>query len=244
MARPLIAATCRIEETDVEVGPEFRLPRTYVDCVSEAGAATIVVPESKEAEAAQTAADITSMASGILLTGTGDIDPAFYGEEDKYQNLKPDRSRDALEIELVKHAMEKRLPVLGICRGIQAVNVALGGTLYQDLGRELPGAMEHMGLFTKESTFHEIEIAEDTRLHRILGTTRLAINTTHHQAVKDIAPSLFVNAVSSKDGVIEGIEAEGEWFLIGVQWHPERMRDEACKKLFAAFVEAAGELSR
>jgi putative glutamine amidotransferase len=97
-----------------------------------------------------------------------------------------------------------------------------------------------MGYFSKESTFHEVQVVEDSRLHSILGATRLSVNTTHHQAVRSVAAGLVASAISTADGVVEGIEAEGDWFLVGVQWHPERMKSDRSQELFGAFVEAAG----
>jgi putative glutamine amidotransferase len=244
MKKPLIAATCRSIQTEPQIGAEYALPFTYVNSVSDAGGIPVIVPAVEEDQAGETARQVVDVADGVLLTGTGDIDPAFYGETRGKGSTTPDRARDALEIELVKTCLQTGLPVLGICRGIQVINVALGGTLFQDLPIDSSGETEHMGSLDESSTFHSIEIIKGTRLQEIIGTTSLMVNTTHHQAIKDPAPGVVVNAVCSEDGVIEGVEAGGEWFAIGVQWHPERMKDESCSRLFKAFVEAAGAASR
>jgi putative glutamine amidotransferase len=239
MKRPLVVASCRIEESDRETGPEYRLPESYIESVFASGGTALIVPAFGERHASEIAQGIVEVADGILLTGTGDIDPSFYDEIDRTGALRPDRDRDALEIELVKRAREKRLPVLGICRGIQSMNVALGGTLFQDIRKEIEGAVEHMGRLTEKSTFHTVRVTQASRLHGIIDEVRLNVNTSHHQAIKNVAAGLVVSAVSMEDGIIEGIEAEGDWFALGVQWHPERMRDTSCKRLFDAFVTAA-----
>ena len=167
---------------------------------------------------------------GLLLSGGGDIAPERFGlyDQDKALIRGLDPARDELELRLAKLAFEEKLPTLGICRGIQVMNVALGGTLLIDI----PG---HSQETDRYETSHEVFTAVGSKLWGIVGP-RTAVNSFHHQAVEKIAPELKISAVAN-DGIIEGIEAE-EGFFIGVQWHPECLRDEASERLFVAFVNA------
>jgi len=158
---------------------------------------------------------------GLLLPGGGDIDPSFYGEENRHsQNIHP--SRDRLEIEVFHRFLKARKPILGICRGIQVMNVALGGTLIQDLiseagifGHSLPASPDR-------DTYHLIEIAETSFLFIWLNESSLVVNSHHHQAIGKLAPDLQVSA-RSLNGVIEAVESHIYPNLLGVQWHPERL---------------------
>jgi putative glutamine amidotransferase len=163
-------------------------------------------------------------ADGLLLTGGEDVDPARYGALPSPALGTVSRARDILEFALLREARARDLPVLAICRGIQVVNVALGGTLWQDLPSERPGAVAHDVTGDRTARTHRINVAAASRLHAALGASSCAVNSRHHQAVRDLAPGLAATAWS-EDGLIEGVEAEGGAWLVGVQWHPEDLAD-------------------
>ena len=182
---------------------------------------------------------------GLLLTGGGDIHPDNFGEP-YHPTLKyVEENRDALEIPLCRKAIEGDMPVLGICRGIQVMSVAMGGSLYQDIDEEYPqDALIHTQV-AKEDSRHEIEI-RDSRLIRIVGKEIDEVNSSHHQAVNDKGDGFVVTARCREDGIIEAMENPSKRFAIGVQYHPERMTKTAefrehRRKLFEAFIRAASE---
>jgi putative glutamine amidotransferase len=175
---------------------------------------------------------------GLLIPGSpADIDPACYGEE-PHPRLGPvNPLRTDFEIRLVRHALTRGLPVFGICGGSQVLNVALGGSLYQDIPSQVPKAFKHSG---SPERAHTVDIVPGTRLAAMLGTLEMRVNSLHHQAVKVPGQGMVVSA-SARDGVIEAVEMSNQPFVIGVQWHPERLfrDDEAAQRLFSAFVQAA-----
>lgn len=177
--------------------------------------------------------DIVSKINGLLLSGGEDIHPKFYREEVRYpMDLSLD-IRTEFELSLLKEAMERRLPVFGICHGMQLINVALGGTLYQDLPAQRNDVMGHR----LKGKRHPVTLEEDSQLFRFLGKKGVEVTSTHHQAVKVLGKGLKVSAVAP-DGVIEGFEMPGYPLLIGVQWHPEKEPDEDSRKLFEGFLRA------
>jgi putative glutamine amidotransferase len=189
-------------------------------------------------------ADIIQSIDGLLLTGGGDMHPLRYGERPHPALGETTETRDAFEMTLVVEALKFNKPILGICRGHQALNVALGGTLYQDLtcypkktrdgGHADPGQTFNL--------FHETYITPASKLHKIIGSERIETNSSHHQLVNKLGQGLKVTAICVDDQVPEAIEHSGFDFVIGVQWHPEAIFDrEHSKKLFSAFVEAAGQ---
>ena len=190
------------------------------------------------------AADLAGI-DGVLLTGGGDLDPRHYGQMPHPKAGKPDRARDELELTVAREAIERKLPILGICRGVQVLGVALGGQLVQDIGSELPAPEEHSSRATDRTARHWVELAPGSRLAEVMHGRRIRVNSFHHQANSVLAPGV-VRAAWCADGVTEAIEAEGARFVVGVQWHPERMwrRSPRQRRLFAAFFEAcrqAGE---
>jgi putative glutamine amidotransferase len=178
---------------------------------------------------------------GLLLTGGEDIHPALYGAELSPRCYPPSRERDLFELALFAAARQRELPVLGICRGIQLVNVALGGTLYQDLPTDRPSEIAHDPGSARDARTHAVRLAAGSRAAQALGATDLRVNSFHHQAVDRLAPGLVATGWS-EDGVIEAAEGPGEgpWMLT-VQWHPEEMHAEAKapeRGLFRSLVEA------
>lgn len=179
---------------------------------------------------------------GILLTGGRDIDPIHYGEEE-HETTDIDFDRDALELPLCKRAMEEDFPIFGICRGIQIMNVAMGSSLYQDIPSQFTGHLTHKIIENTNDSWHDIQIQQDSLLNQITGETTAEVNSRHHQSLKVIGEGFTVTA-QSKDGIIEAIEDESKRFVLGVQYHPERMfrTAESCehrRKLFEAFIRAA-----
>ena len=164
---------------------------------------------------------------GLLLSGGADIDPPLFGETLRYDNVKVDRTRDDAELKLLAEFRKRRLPILCICRGIQVLNVAHKGTLYQDLLRDKATTHQHRQIenkeFERDEETHTVNIEPDSLLARVMGTTSSQVNSTHHQAVKDVGKGLRVVA-RSEDNVIEGIELEEDYpFLLAVEWHPEEL---------------------
>lgn len=176
--------------------------------------------------------------------GGHDVDPAHYGEERHPLCDKTDPPRDWTELTLSRWALAEGKPVFGVCRGIQVLNVACGGSLYQDLGSQFPGAIKHDYFsstteFPRDHLAHAVQVEPASRLHRLLGTERCQVNSMHHQGIKKLAPGLTASAFAP-DGLIEGVEAPGERFVAGVQWHAEELADHpAMRHLFSGFVAAA-----
>lgn len=213
----------------------------YMKVLELCGAAPIMLPLTTDQKELT---ELLSLCSGLLLTGGHDVDPAIYHAVPSEKCGSPCRARDEMEGFLLDKALEVKLPVFGICRGIQFMNAHLGGTLYQDLDTEHPSAIEHHMKPPYDRTAHDVEILPGTHLADILGAGIHGVNSYHHQAVKDPAPSVNVMAVS-EDGLIEAIEVKGQPFAIGVQWHPEfsyRVNPESVK-LVQSFVDACAAFS-
>jgi putative glutamine amidotransferase len=181
---------------------------------------------------------------GLLLTGGEDMDPAWYGADPSPRLSPPSRERDVFELALFAMARQMELPILGICRGIQLVNVALGGSLYQDLPSERPGVVDHNAPGDRSARSHAVRLSQGSRVAEALGTTELKVNSFHHQGVLELAPGLVATGWSD-DGLIEAAEGTGDspW-LLAVQWHPEEMyaEDRAPDRgLFRSLIEQAGK---
>jgi len=210
----------------------------YLAVVRAAGGIPVMVPSS---EGAAGAVEIARGLEGLLLTGGGDVDPRHFGEDPHYDLRTIDPVRDELEFALCRYADMRDVPLLGICRGIQVLAVALGGTVVQHLSREeVPGLIDHEIVAVSPGAGHVIEVEEGTRLREILGTDRLPVTSSHHQAVG--RPGGLTVSARTSDGVIEAIEHPDRRFLMGVEWHPEREPEgsPAGVPLVAAFVAAAG----
>lgn len=187
-------------------------------------------------------AEILEVLDGLLLTGGEDVDPAHYGHDRHPRLGNVDPLRDAFELALFRDATARGVPVLAICRGIQLVNVALGGTLWQDIPSERPGAMSHNVSSGRDQRTHDVEIVPGSRLARAIGAARCEVNSFHHQSIRDLGTGLVVTGLAP-DGEIEGVEgSEGDPWLLGVQWHPEEFHhhgDAPDHGLFHALVQAA-----
>jgi len=234
--KPLIGVTTSSFISDA--GWEYN--RAYVaiiQAVEEAGGLPVLIPISIGDEALR---DIYERLDGVLLPGGGDMRPNIYGAEMNPLTDNIDDARDHIEVNLTRWAFNDDVPVLGICRGHQVVNVALGGTLIQDVPSEIGTDIAHNVTVPRNSRPHEVSIDPDSRLANILGTTHIAVNSLHHQSVGEAAPDACITAYSP-DGVVEAIEVPNKKFVLSVQWHPEDLYrdDPAMKRLFKAFVEAA-----
>lgn len=214
-----------------------RLNTVYVTALELAGLVPVVVPPLTGAESARS---IIAAVDGLVLTGGEDVDPELYGQQ-RHDRLGPvNRRRDESEIALVLAAREAGKPVLAICRGPQLLNVALGGTLIQDIPSCVPHALAHDSEDSRNARAHEIVIEPDSRIAAAVGATRISVNSLHHQSILEPAPGLRVTA-RAPDGIIEGVESEGEeWWALAVQWHPEEMSDSPepwDRGIFRAFAD-------
>lgn len=212
---------------------------SYLRAIEAAGLVPLVLASGTPTEALESA---MAAVRGLVLTGGGDVDPARYGAESHETVIGVSEARDELEFEALRLADERRLPVLAICRGLQVLNVALGGSLVQDIPSMVEGACEHSIEDPRQGPAHEVEVTAGSRLAAIIGPGSTRVNSRHHQAAARAGHGLIVNA-RCEDGVIEGMELPGERFVVAVQWHPEDMAGhfESSERLFAAFAEAAGK---
>ena len=240
MPTPIIGVTTRKDLTTAGL-PAVMVLQAYITALVQAGGAPVLIPS----DLPETSWDALSQRlDGILFTGGGDIAIERFAGQPHPKVGGVDDARDAIELGLARSAAERGTPFLGICRGLQLVNVALGGTLYTDISDQAPSALKHNNEnpdIYKERTelIHPIRIETGSRVSALLGTENLQVNSLHHQGVKDLAPRLQASAFSP-DGIIEAVELTGHPFGIAVQWHPEWLTDqEATHKLFKAFVEAA-----
>lgn len=216
---------------------QHRLSDSYVQAILQAGGIPVVLPNCEDPEALKAMVD---RLDGVLLSGGGDVDPQIYGQRATGRLGSVNPLRDMAELAIAKYVInETDKPLLGICRGIQVMNVAMGGTLHIDLPED--GKLCHsLTMYPRHMTTHTVNVAEGTRLGQILGPGDVWVNSFHHEAVKDAAPCFAVTARATDDGVVEAVELPGERFVVGVQWHPEELRSrEDARRLFAAFVEAA-----
>lgn len=206
-------ATARGEVQAITTGANV----DYVNALLRSGGAPVLLPRMADRDAIRA---VVEAADGVMLTGGGDVVSLAYNEEPHDKSKYQDPVRDEMEFEVVKVALERNLPILGICRGLQVLNVALGGTLIQDIPSQVPGAVKHYSEGLHTVLLHTIDIEGDSLLARVVDTDEMAINTWHHQAPKDVGRGLRINC-RAKDGVIEGLESSEGKPILGVQFHPE-----------------------
>ena len=208
----------------------------YRKSVEEAGGEVTVLLPGSYSEGALADLD------GLLLTGGGDIDASEFGDENNPQVYGINRKRDKMELDLVREAKKRGTPVFGICRGLQVMNVAMGGTLIQHIPDEIQSQLEHFGVDDRQELMHDVSIQENTKLHDIIGKSRIGVNSIHHQSIKKLGNGL-VKTAWADDGVIEGIENPDARFFLAVQWHPEEFVDRGgtFRVLFESFVAAASK---
>lgn len=230
MKKPIIGVT---PLWDKEKNSYWMLPG-YLEGLEEAGAIPVILPLAADgADIAQ----LADLCDGFLFTGGQDVAPQLYGEATRPTCGELCHARDTLERELLRQALERDKPILGICRGLQFLNVALGGTLYQDLPTEHPSEIEHSMKPPYDQAAHMVRILPDTPLAALLQKPELGVNSYHHQAIKNLTPGL-VEMARSTDDLIEAVYLPGKTFVWAVQWHPEMSlhADEASGKIFKAFV--------
>jgi putative glutamine amidotransferase len=208
---------------------------SYSESVERAGGIPLQIPPLAERGLA---AQVLAAVSGVVIVGGEDIDPRLYGETPLPTHKPLAAGRLDFDLALARELLAGDLPVLGICYGCQLLAVASGGSLYQDIPSQVPDAVPHQGTFPDLPT-HLVDINPDSRLRRIVGADRIEVNSAHHQAPRTLGEGLLVSA-RSPDDVIEAIEAPGDRFLVGVEWHPDLLADrEDQQRLFEALVEAA-----
>lgn len=240
MHKPLIGITSSRKKRDHE-RYDSNVLGDYALAVSAAGGLPVLIPNEYPLADLR---ELVSSLDGIMLTGGGDIYADMYGGVDDGYSVNRSRTRDRVEKALVELAVEMDLPLLGICRGEQMLNAALGGTLYTNIATQHQTDIEHSQPTTQAPghLVHEVKIAEGSHLSAMIGANTLMVNSRHHQAVKTPAPGLVVTA-RAIDGLIEGIEHPGRRFCVGVQWHPESLQDDDVHlSIFKSFINAAREL--
>lgn len=231
---PIIGITTSLNE-DENV---LMMNRSYPEALACTGALPLLLPATEDPEAISRYA---ALCSGLLLSGGDDLDPSAYGEAQSWHCGAICPLRDSFELALCKEFLRLRKPILGICRGIQVLNVALGGTLYQDLQSEYADSIAHRQKQRSCCHSHPVQLAEGSRLAALYGADTLAVNSHHHQAVRQPGAGLIISA-AAPDGVIEAVEHAELPFCIGVQWHPERLWNQPASaihtRLFRAFADA------
>ncbi len=239
--RPLIGLTTyRKQVSDLPHLAIDGLMPTYTSAILKAGGLPVLIPLTLEE------ADLEALfdrLDGILLPGGGDIAPALYGGEENSKIYGIDEGRDRIELWLARRAIETDRPLLGVCRGHQVLNVALGGTLWEDVLDLMPGAIMHAYFrgYARDMLTHSVELCQGSHLARLMGQHEAKpVNSLHHQGIKVLAPRLAATAYAP-DGLIEGVEAPGHRFAVGVQWHPEEFagRDAEMLAIFRGLVEAS-----
>ena len=235
-SQPLVAVSATIRDTDG--AQRVRLNAAYVRALESAGLVPVVVPPLSNTSAVTRVLDHVA---GLVLTGGEDVDPSHYGHEPRPEIGPVNPARDGTELALFAAARERCVPTLAICRGIQVVNVALGGSLVQDLPSQQPDAGAHDLDDERRSRVHGVQIDPTSRLASIVGAQSLGVNSIHHQSIDRVAESVRVNA-RADDGVVEGVESnDPAWWMVAVQWHPEELvstPEPWDRRLFAAFAAA------
>lgn len=231
---PIIGITLDSEEPGgYSKMPWYALRKNYAEAVVAAGGAPLALPHHPDlVERYLEAVD------GLIISGGAfDVDPALFGAAERHDSVSLKPGRTGFELALIKGALERDMPILGICGGEQVLAVALGGSLVQHIPAEIPDSLDHEQTAPHAEPGHTVTLTPRTSLAAIAGGTRISVNSTHHQAIKTVGPGCVVNAVAP-DGVIEGFELPRKRFCIGVQWHPEYNVSPADAALFRALVES------
>lgn len=233
--KPVIGITLDHEEKDgYSKFPWYALREHYTSSIHETGGIPLPMPHYIDL-----VDDYINMVDGIVVTGGDfDVDPNLYGATDIHPSIKVKSRRTSFELEIIKRALEKNIPLLGICGGHQLLNVALGGTLIQHIPEEFTTDIKHEQPNSREEPGHEIRINHNSILHKIVGSEVMSVNSAHHQAIKSPGRGCVVNAVAP-DGMIEGIEVQDKRFCMGIQWHPEIFVDPGDRLIFEFFIRSA-----
>jgi putative glutamine amidotransferase len=238
MSKPLIGITTR-NGRDADCHPIIALQHTYTNAILQAGGLPILIPSMLPEE---DFLDLSSRMDGVLFTGGGDVSLEYFSGVDHPRIGEVDKPRDVTELTLMRAAVNDGKPILGICRGAQVMNVALGGTLYTHIHDQLPGALDHdYPGDLRRVLVHPVNLDASSRSAQIFGEAVLQVNSLHHQGLKDLAPGLRA-AGHSPDGLVEAVELPEHPYAISVQWHPEWLTDQLpTRRLFKSFVDAAGK---
>lgn len=235
-SRPLVGLTLDCEEAGgYSRFPWYALRQNYAAWITDAGGLPAALPHEPEL----VGAFLDRIDALVVTGGDFDVDPALFGAAERHASVSTKDRRTAFELAAVRGALDRDMPVLGVCGGEQLLNVALGGTLVQHIPDAVPGALAHEQPNPRDEPGHAVEIVPGTRLAEIIGEVRIEVNSAHHQAVDRTGDGVAVNA-RAPDGVVEGIESVAHRFCIGVQWHPEFALQDADRRLAEAFVRAAG----
>ncbi|HET8910399.1 MAG TPA: gamma-glutamyl-gamma-aminobutyrate hydrolase family protein [Ktedonobacteraceae bacterium] len=236
--RPIIGIPCHSGLREGTGRPIYCNNRTYSDAVESAGGIPILIPLLNDLEAVDA---LLARVDGLLLPGGIDVQPHLYDEDPHPLLGEVDPKIDDLELALARWALEKDLPILGICRGLQVLNVALGGTLYQDVNDQIDGTMRHVYPdLPRTQVIHNVAVEPESLLEQVTGKRSFWVNSIHHQAVKKPGKGVRISG-RAEDGVVEAIESTLNHYVIAVQWHPEELfkTEEACANLFLGLVNAA-----
>jgi putative glutamine amidotransferase len=237
MPLPMIGITT-YHGINQERHPIVAVMRAYVDAILQAGGIPVMIPSNITVKALE---ELHSHLDGILFTGGGDVDISRFGGQAHPRVANVDLERDSIEFALLTTAISAQIPFLGICRGIQMINVGLGGTLYTHLGDQMPGAMKHdfYPKMPRNHLAHNVLIDRATKLGNILNEKELQVNSLHHQGLNSLSRQLTPVA-HAPDGLVEAVELPNHRYGVAVQWHPEWLTDqEATRRLFRSFIEAA-----
>ncbi len=213
---------------------EYRLNKSYSKAIISAGGLPVILPVISDETIIK---DYIKGIDGLLLTGGGDPDPLIYGENPLPFTGNIDPLRDSFELEVFKYAYQDNLSILGLCKGCQIINIAMGGTLYQDLNKQREDVLKHNQEAPTWYPTHSVNIKRDAYLNKIIKEEKIKVNSMHHQSIKDVSLKFSVSA-RAEDGVIEAIEIKEKRFIIGVQWHPETMWEKSRENfnIFKEFV--------
>lgn len=235
--RPLIGIPCHAGLRAETERPIYYNNRSYIHAVERAGGTPILIPILEEVESLT---PLLPRLDGLLISGGIDVDPTHYDEDPHPLLGETNAQLDKLEMNLIQWALEHRKPTLGICRGMQMMNVALGGTLYQDLNAEIPSSLRHANWdLPRNKLIHRVEVVSGSRMESVLGVQELLVNSLHHQAVKEPGEGIFISGYA-EDGVAEMLEVSGHPFMMAAQCHPEELYSEhdIWQRLFFAFIKA------
>jgi len=216
----------------------FSVSEAYTSSIISAGACPVLIPLGLPEELVN---ELLDRLDGVLFTGGGDISPEMYGHPDHPSIDGIDPDRDKVELKIIAHAIQKGLPLMGICRGLQIINVALGGDLYADILEQHSQALKHQYYpdYPREYLAHDVSIEQSSLLAKVFPGARVPVNSLHHQGVRNLAPGLK-SAAFAPDGIIEAFEISGHPFGLAVQWHPENLQVyENMRRLFEIFIEAS-----
>ncbi len=239
---PLIGIPAQADFREGSGRPIYCNNRAYVHAIEHAGGVPVLIPMLHDLSLLES---LLMRLDGIVFSGGVDIQPRYYHEEKQPWLGEVDERLDEMETHLMRRALQEDMPILGICRGMQLLNVALGGTLYQDITTEFPGSVEHCRReLPRNALIHSVRIAEGSRMEQVLGTNEIWSNSLHHQAVKAPGKGVFISG-RAEDGIAELLEVPGYRFVLGIQGHPEEMytTEPVYASLFQALVEVCSNRS-